>query len=69
MGAGHGLDDGGDCLAEALVGKADDDGVVDERCSLSASSTSSGKTFSPPVLMHDRAAAEQHHVPSASTRA
>ncbi len=38
-------------------------------CSLSASSTSSGKTFSPPVLMHTEPRPSRTSVPSASTRA
>ena len=62
-----GLDEGRDRLAEALVGHADDGRVGHASWRLSTSSTSSGYTFSPPVLMHWLPRPSRRTVPSAST--
>ena len=66
--AGTGFDDTGDDLAEPLVRDADGDRVDHGRDGVFiASSTSSGKTFSPPVLMHTEPRPSSVIPPSAST--
>ena len=64
-----GLDDRGHRLAVALVGDADHEDVEDRLGDLIALSTSSGKTFSPPVLTHVLPRPSRVNVPSSSIRA
>ena len=64
------LHDRGDPFTPPLVGYADDDGVEHvAACDFSAASTSSGYTFSPPVLIETEPRPSTVMVPSSSMRA